>query len=569
MHEARLYPRSKLNRRVTVKRGKGNASVFLAPCLLVGAAVAWTVAVSTPAQTSLNPGIPIVRDWSQRYLAYGNNSFRAATLSQLERDPRLLAAWVQRAAANAAAAPARQSWRRETLRRDWRVSLGNVLVPGAPEVFPAMWGQDFITTSCSNDFVVFPIRADASSSQANIVAFHNLYDDCGGTVPRTYWAYYVGNGPVRTSPVLSLDGREVAFVENRNRGESAWFHVLRWQAGQGTSPTSPAGPGNGSWVRSVQYAGSGNRRSSPFVDYWNNVAFVGANNGVLYAIGPVFAQQASTELKVLGSVTVNANRYLTSPVLDPRAEVRRLFISDGSSLYSYRVTFGQGSVTFEKVATYSVDTRDTEAIQDSPLVDIDRSRVFWFARRSNQLGEGARVIETDYTFGTVKSAQVGQASDVVVRAGAFDDAHYNNHREGQLHVCGKGQNNNQPRLYTFRFDENGWNSQPSFVNTIATSAAECSPLTTFQSGLQDRLFLGVSLGLVQMWNLPITASNDGPDASASYSGGSSGIIIDNRIDNRGIDNRGGATRSNIYFQNVGASGDKTVYAVKLTQAGLQ
>jgi len=71
-----------------------------------------------------------VRDWSHRYLAYGARSFRAATLSQLQRDPRLAAAWVQRnviGALASASAPGRQPWRRNslTLKRDWAVSLGN------------------------------------------------------------------------------------------------------------------------------------------------------------------------------------------------------------------------------------------------------------------------------------------------------------------------------------------------------------------------------------------------------------------------------------------------------------
>lgn len=550
--------------------------IFLAPGIILGVAVL-LVAVSSPAQNSLKPRFPIVRDWSHRYVVYTNKSFRATTLTQLQRDPRLLAAWVQRNAIGAIAsanAPGRQPWRRTTLKRDWAVSLGNnVLTPGPPEVFPAMWGKDFTTTSCTDDFVVFPIRANvANSSQANIVAFNNLYTNCNnGTVPSTMWTYYVGNGPVRTSPVLSLDGTEVAFVENRNQGASAWFHVLKWYRGQGGSPTNAAAPdGANSWVRSLQYANSGNRRSSPFVDYWNNIAFVGANDGVLYAIGPVFGQLPGEQLQVRGSVLVSANRYLTSPVMDPNAN--RIFISDGSTLYSYPVTFSNGTVSFGPPSSLTVATGDSEAIQDSALVDLDRQRVFWFARRSGSLGGGARVIETDYTLtsSSSKSAQIGQASDPVIRAGAFDDEHYtSNGKGGQLHVCGKANNQDYPRLYTFGFSNGVWQNTTFYVNEIIRDVvAECSPLTTFKSGDQDRLFLGVSTGEIQMWNIPIPSNNDKPDVTASgYSGGSSGIIIDNRSNQ--------VERNNIYFQTREASsqctvnGQPRVCAVKLTQAGLQ
>jgi hypothetical protein len=416
--------------------------------------------------------------------------------------------------------------------------------------------------------VVFGIRAGSARNQANIVAFNNLYVNsngtglCSGTLPNVMWAYYVGdtNGTpdvVRTSPVLSLDGKEVAFVENRdNATGGAYFHVLTWVANQGTI-TSPATPGSGgSSVRSVKYSSLGNRRSSPFVDYWRNVAFVGANDGKLYAIWPVF--NTADQLKVLGQVTVNSGRVLSSPVMDPGAN--RIFVSDGNTLYCY--SYG-GS--FSLAGSYSIGTTDKEAVQDAAVVDVDRQRVFWFARQGPS---SALVIETDYSCGDVKTASIGGNTTTVIRAGAFDDDHYSG-KGGQLHVCGKESNSDLPRLYTFGFyQSNGqwvWNNSPDYVNSIATRAGECSPLTTFKSLDQDRLFLGFSgTNEVQMWNIPISGSSDGPDATAGpYNGGSAGIIVDNRSST--------AEANNIYFQTVLAStacGNK-VCAVKLTQSGLQ
>ncbi len=549
--------------------------VGLIPLAVAAAAGILLVTAEAPGQGALPGRFPIVRDWSHRYVVYTNASFRAATLGQLQRDPRLLAAWAQRnlvGALASASAPSRQPWRRTpTMKRDWAVSLGNNVDTSTPlplEQFPAMWGADITNPNCSGDFVVFGIRADSSTGQANIVAFNNLYTGCSGTVPSVMWAYYIGDTDttpdvIRTSPVLSLNGQEVAFVENRDRGGGgSYFHVLKWVPGQGTIG-NPATPGNGgSWVRSVRYsAGDGNRRSSPFVDYWHNVAFVGANNGVLYAIGPVFGQSSQTALSVLGSVTVkSAGAYLTSPVMDPGQN--RLFISDGTTLYSYTVTYSNGSVNFSLSGSLQIST-DTEAVQDSALVDIDRQRVFWFARQTGSGGlTGARVIETDYGLGNVQSAQIGEDSTTVIRSGAFDDAHYSNSQAGQLHVCGKASG--QPRLYTFGFQNGLWQTNPT-VNTIATNTGECSPLTTFKSDTQDRLFLGFSASdQIQMWNIPITSSGDVPDATASgYNGGSAGIIVDNRASQ--------SDYNNIYFQTPLASTacGNTVCAVKLTQSGLQ
>ena len=423
-----------------------------------------------------------------------------------------------------------------------------------------MWGASFTNPDCANDFVVFGIRAGSATGQANIVAFNNLYTTCSAPVPQTMWAYYVGDtigtpDVVRTSPVLSLDGKEVAFVENRDKGSGgAYFHVLTWVANQGTI-TSPATPGlGGSSVRSVKYSSSGNRRSSPFVDYWRNVAFVGANDGKLYAIWPVFNGSGGFNV---ASTVVYSNRYLTSPVMDPGAS--RIFVSDGNTLYCYSY-----SGSFSLAGSYSIGTTDTEAVQDAALVDVDRQRVFWFARQGSS---SALVIETDYSCGDVKTASIGRNSPTVIRAGAFDDAHYTTSTAGNLYVCGKQEESDLPTLYVFAFGSSGWSTTPSVTNNnIANVAGECSPLTTFKSLDQDRLFLGFSggTGQVQMWNIPISGSSDGPDATASgYNGGSAGIIVDNRSST--------AEANNIYFQTVlnSAACGGNVCAVKLTQSGLQ
>ena len=78
------------------------------------------------------------------------------------------------------------------------------------------------------------------------------------------------------SPVLSLNGKKVAFISSSN--PNATFNVLTWVAGQGSSPTSPAMPGSGgSSVISLDYtntatagctaSAAADSNSSPFIDY--------------------------------------------------------------------------------------------------------------------------------------------------------------------------------------------------------------------------------------------------------------------------------------------------------------
>ena len=131
---------------------------------------------------------------------------------------------------------------------DWAISLGNNGGMPVAET-PAKYSFDIsLAPDCTKDFVVYVIAATPGAGQANIVAFNNLYNGtgtgqqtCGGTDPNTMWSYRVGNGPNFLSPVLSLDGKKVAFISSST--PNATFNVLTWVAGQGSSPTSPVLPG--------------------------------------------------------------------------------------------------------------------------------------------------------------------------------------------------------------------------------------------------------------------------------------------------------------------------------------
>jgi hypothetical protein len=89
-------------------------------------------------------------------------------------------------------------------------------------------------------------------------------------------------GKVNLSPVISLDGTKIAFVESATG--LAIFHVLTWTAGQG-SIAAAAAPTMTSLTFSTT---STSTTSAPWVDYSSDVAYMGADGGLMYRINGVF-----------------------------------------------------------------------------------------------------------------------------------------------------------------------------------------------------------------------------------------------------------------------------------------
>lgn len=172
------------------------------------------------------------------------------------------------------------------------------------------------------------VTGGTNGSQANIVAFNNLYSGSSGTPfcsnhsnPTFIFSYASGVGPVATSPGLSLSGTEISYVEN-DPNIGAILHVLRFGTGSTeygtntscvnnnnggttlpTCATDPVIPGTASGSKvsdfmlplglvaanaSTGVAGAADSFSSPFTDYVNDTTYVGDNNGYLYAITPTF-----------------------------------------------------------------------------------------------------------------------------------------------------------------------------------------------------------------------------------------------------------------------------------------
>src|SRR5580700_2841276 len=120
------------------------------------------------------------------------------------------------------------------------------------------------------------------------------------TVPSVYWAYNTG-GQVLTSPALSLDGTQVAFVQT-NASLEGTLVLLKWAPSGGTvnSPVTLTAVANGAYrncsapcmttiiLQDGLAVPTDDRTSSVFPDYGHDVIWVGGAVGWLHKITGVF-----------------------------------------------------------------------------------------------------------------------------------------------------------------------------------------------------------------------------------------------------------------------------------------
>jgi hypothetical protein len=209
--------------------------IFMAVIVISFAAVRATKAAEEP--------VHLVTDWSHRHVLF---SAPHSLMDQfrLSRNPRYIQQIIR---GNAELNDQGDGWRfwhphhgRHLLQGDWSIDMGTGATVGAGN-FPAKFSFNAGTASCS-DFVVYNTSVAGSATQASVVAFNNLYVGSGGlcgAAPSTYWAFNTG-GTVVTSVVLSLDGSQVAFVQNNSPVTQATLVLLKWAASSGTiaNPTT-------------------------------------------------------------------------------------------------------------------------------------------------------------------------------------------------------------------------------------------------------------------------------------------------------------------------------------------
>jgi hypothetical protein len=228
----------------------------------------------------------------------------------------------------------------DKLERDWNEAMNTGFKSFSNVTYAAKYSFASANPmpSCTSDYVVFALGSSTSSS-FNIIAFSNLYLNssggtafCPGSSPKLLFAYYASTGAtpggLNPSPVLSLDGTQIGFIEAA--GSGAIFHVLKWQAASST-PTFPATTAtlnncatNGTLPceYSFGYAGTNTAtRSTPFVDYSSDTAYASDNGGNLYAISPVFGGGTPATKSGWPAGGLNVGRRMESSTTSTRLEL--------------------------------------------------------------------------------------------------------------------------------------------------------------------------------------------------------------------------------------------------------
>jgi len=335
------------------------------------------------------------------------------------------------------------------------------------------------------------------------------------TVPSVYWAYNTG-GQILTSPLISQDGSQVAFVETN--GGFGILVMLKWAAATSDTVSSPQ---TLTPLSTTSYLGctapcmtqiflkdglgvqTDDTTSSVFYDYSHDIGWVGGARGWLHKITGIF-KGIPTEVNTGGfPIQVNTSdpNALSSPVYDSLSQ--NVFVGDyGGYLYSVN------SAT--TIVAQSAKLDFGTGIVEGPIVDSTNAFVYVFASSDGT---------TSCTFGTSACAAVYQLSTGFPNGdsgseatagtsvasgqtpnpmyiGAFDNAYYSSgDATGSLYVCGNtGQN---PAVYQIPISVGAPANGSALVGlTSASFSPTCSPVTdqlnpNLTGGATERLFVSV------------------------------------------------------------------------------
>lgn len=461
---------------------------------------------------------------------------------------------------------------RMKIRRDWSVQLGGGSGNAtAIDMYAAKYSFSPIgSPDCVKDLVVFPVSGLGATNQANIFGVNNIYNTtCTGTVPRVLFTYFVGTGAVKTSAVLSLDGSKVAFVESVTNGSI--LHILTidksGNAGcpnstpcNGTGFNTPAVPGthNSAVDRKITLTGGVSvTRSSPFVNYSGDIAYVGDDTGRLHKITGVF-KGSPAEAGSPWPVTLATGVILGGPVVDSGAS-KNIFVG-GSNGNLYCVTAAGVACSTASISVASGTTPG--AVLDVPIVDSTQQTVFAAASNSSN----SILMQATTSLGSPIRATMG-APGTDLYDGAFDNSYFTSVSTGHMYFCGNLTTGATPTLWRVTFNSSGRMSSTNDGNSfqlVTTGGSgpgnDCTPLTEVFNTSQgkDFLFLGVkdhgfSTGTINCANrtcvmsFVLGASTFSTAANATFTAnlgtlGMSGIIVDNVS--------GAAGASQIYFSNL-------------------
>ena len=585
-----------------------------------------------PASTPRSGG---PEDWSNRHVIYTRNG-SVEDMLKLRDDPRFLNSMLQhyiREHRSQTGPPATAGWnetgwgdksfgedtsgadtpelqprrpipriRNKHSKVDWSVSLGPTAGMAIGET-PAVYVANYAAPSCSNDFIVYTINAAAAvgkPGQANLVGLTNLYTNgagtgfCSGTDPSFLFSYAIGAGGSPLSPVPSLDGTKIAWIENRT-ATHAYLHITKWVANQGATATYPAAvsgafsngaciPSGSSCDFALDYTAStypgcntafiaANGHSDLYVDYPSNSGFISANNGLLYHIKNIFSTTTSPSvdfcIPVNPTFETTPSTAMSGAVYD--SVLNRVFITDSEKIYAYTVNASVATANFSLAASYMYGnslSNYNDQTGPGPLLDAFNGYLYVFSGYDANSNTSVTQLPTSLASAvTVKLGPKSTNPNPILFYGAFDNHYFTNGPKSALstlYSCGTDSTTTTAQdLFAISF-----NALTGLANTTPAMSSNknvnpggnnglCSPITEFYDGTNDRIFVGMGeagaasgANVVTMWNINTQLTNtSGPGGtmptpmattSATYPGGSSGTAADNNAN-------GTAQAENVYF----------------------
>jgi hypothetical protein len=522
------------------------------PCLLYALAV---LAAPTFSQDVTPPVTGFPEDWSHYHLVFSKPA-TAEQFMQVQQDPRY---WQQLARRTVALRPEAEVGDavsddldvhvplprlKRKMKRDWQQVMNAGATVGAGQ-YPAKYSFGLSTAKCS-DFVVFNTGLTGSATQANIIAYTNLYaTGCTGTVPQVYWAYNTG-GKVSTSVTISADGSQVAFVQTPATG-SVQLVVLKWKSSTTETASLPMTLSNTAatsyractapCMTELTYVAGpsetaplADTNSSPYYDFGGgadkDTLYVGDDPGYLHQFTGVFLgtpTETSNATAGAGWPSRAAQAPLSSPVFD--AVSGNVFVTaswqqsddSGGRLHAICVTTPCGATSTTAgtpvVSSYvlgpangntnchtitSGNGAGSAMRVDAPLVDSTAKMVYVFMGND---GTGSSAVYqfptaqasisgscgTETTIGTVAPA----SPDYAVFAGTFDNVYYTSASgsspSGNLYVC--GNTTGVPTLYQIAITSNAMGATKTLE--VSTANTTCSSVTEIYNAPTDYAFLSV------------------------------------------------------------------------------
>ena len=595
------------------------------PLAIVGAFV---ISVAAQDESAVSPQhVGRVQDWSYNHIVFSGGLKGADLRAATKAEPRILFHLLERNLDGAETPvgprlPPRvpqggvdggNQNPRKDVHIDWSITLGTGVVP--QNMYPAKFNFDVAgAPDCVRDFVVYGLNvAGALNGQANLVGLNRLYSGtgasfCNAATPKVNWAYNgttVAGGAVLTSPVVSLNGTKIAYVESV--ATRTIFHILTWKAGEGTAATTAANPtANGactaasSCLKSLTLSATATDTfSSPWVDFATDKGFVGSDDGKIYRINcalntnPTIDWTFTLPVAGTGGATPRPNGPVyNSPygylfVGDQLGEMWTIKAKTGvPSLLAGPVMIGGGGCT----TTNPPGRTGTPApctpllggfgMVDSVILDARGAsqRIFAFSGNDGTVGSAAVVAQLKQDLTGLIRVHVGLGG-VNIHTGAFDNNYWGaTPKTGKLFMCGMGAADTTPYHYWISFTNYPKiNSTPTgSLQRIATAGIQCVPATEFYNpninlggvaGHHDLLMSGLvdaTNGYIITNDISLGSVTAGLN-SVNYPGGISGIIIDNASTQ--------LQASSLYFStlttvNVGTCTNLRC-AVKLTQLNLQ